>query len=193
MVVTLSEETGTASREEAGPKWNCTRCGMAELEAAAAAPNESNDQLYARLLDQVVGELAARGAEPIEALGAAGRAVKGTPWAGYRNGRARLASAAATYLTWLVPGSGWTHFDAGEVEGRRPVGWQSASGETVVDVLGGGRASSRIVRRVRDLYPEVTAIRVLDLLAPRRSVAYPKGMPSVPLVETPWWFEGAGR
>jgi hypothetical protein len=178
---------------EAGPRRDAARCGMAEIEAAAAAPNPGNDQLYVRLLDQVVDELVARGAEPTEALGAAGRAVKGTPWAGYRNGRARLASAAATYLTWLVPGNSWTHFDAGEVEGRRPVGWQSAGGETVVDVLGGGRANTGIVRQVRDLHPEAAVIRVLDLLAPRRSVAYPKGAPPVQLVDTPWWFEGAGR
>lgn len=166
---------------------------MAEAEVEAATPNPRNDQLFAQLLDRVVGELAADGAEPTEALAAAGRAVKGTAWAGYRGGRARLASAAAAYLTWLAPTEGWKYFDAGEVAGRRPIGWQSPEGVAIVDVLGGGQAYTRIVRQVRAHYPEAAAIRVLDLLAPRRSRAYPKVSSSVPLVDTPWWFEGSAR
>lgn len=179
--------------EKGGRERSAGRREMAEVEAAAAAPNPKNDQLYAQLLDQVVGELAARGASPTEALAAAGRAVKGTAWARYRSGRARLASAAAAYLTWLAPTGGWEHFDAGEVAGRRPIGWQSPEGEVIIDVLGGGQAYTRIIRQVRATRPEAAVIRVLDLLAPRRSQAYPKASTSVALVDTPWWFEGSER
>jgi hypothetical protein len=165
------------------------RCAV---EAEAASPR--TDDLYPRLLDQVVRELALDGAGPAAALAAAGRAVRSTPWAGYRTGRARLASAAASYLTWLAPPAPWTAIDVPEIAGRRPVGWSSPGGEVLIDLLSGGtRDIKRLMRAAGAAGIDFVAVRALDLLAPTRSTAYPKGGLPLPLPESPWWFAGGAR
>ncbi|MGH8979442.1 MAG: hypothetical protein ACRDWE_00270 [Acidimicrobiales bacterium] len=183
-----------ASAAQGRRKGEVSRTQMAAVEAAASNPRAENDGLYGRLLDQVVGQLAVERAEPRGGLAAAGQAVRGTAWAGYRNGRARLASAAAAYLTWLAPPKDWATFETEQVGGRRPIGWRSPAGESIVDLLGGGSIYVKgLVPAVRELHPDAAVIRAMDLLAPTRSVAYQRGAPAVPLLESEWWFAEDGR
>lgn len=161
-------------------------------QAEAALPRD--DRLYPRLLDQLVRELAVCRAEPTAALAAAGRLVRGTSWAGYRSGRARLASAAASYLTWLAPPTPWAAVELPEIAGRRPIGWRSVNGDVLIDLLSGGpRDVKRFMRVVGELGIEFTAVRALDLLAPTRSTAHEKGKLPMALRESPWWFTGSGQ
>jgi hypothetical protein len=88
-----------------------------ELEAA----NPRSGDLYARLLDQTIHLLAELGAAPSDALFVAGQVVRGSSWASFRSGRSRLATASATYLTWLAPPSPWTYVGGQTVSDRRPV------------------------------------------------------------------------
>lgn len=67
------------------------------------------------LLDQVVAALVEDGRPGTAALEIAGRAAVGTSWPGYRNGRNRVATLAATYLRWLAPREGWAHVGTLEV------------------------------------------------------------------------------
>lgn len=102
MVVTVTTQRNPGpmvTRGRAAPFDYCA----AEVEAAV--PPE--DGRYHRLLDEVVHRLAGSGADATAALAIAGQVVRTTIWAGYRSGRARLASAAASYLTWLAPPGDW--------------------------------------------------------------------------------------
>lgn len=174
---------------------SCQRRGMettidrADVEAASALPAPGNEELFPVLLDRVVGRLVESRAEPTRALWIAGQVVRGTPWARYRNGRARLASAAATYLTWLAPPESWKAFAAPKVGNRRAIGWRAPSGEVIVDLLGGGSAYVKaLVKDLAPLCPEATAIRAIDLLHPRASTAYEPNALAALLPDTCWWF-----
>jgi hypothetical protein len=163
-----------------------------EVEIEAAWPK--NEDLYPSLLDQAVHLMTAGGIEPTSALSVAGRVVRGTPWAGFLSGKGRLASAAASYLTWLAPPSSWQAVDVPRVDGRLPVGWMSPSGELVVDLLfGAGRIPRGLVPLVKAAAPTYSVIRLLNLTAPTQSVAYLPGGAIQPLNETQWWFEGEAR
>lgn len=189
MVVTVTTERDANSmvtRDDAAPFDYCA------AEVAAAAPAE--DGRYHRLLDEVVRRLAIAGAEPTAALAVAGQVVRDTTWAGYRNGRARLASAAASYLTWLAPPGDWKYTELSLVGERRPVGWRSPDGELVVDFLDvAPRAIKACVRGVEKMEMSPVAIRALDLMAPTRSTAYLGTAAPVALAETRWWFAGGAR
>lgn len=160
----------------------------AAVEAAAAAPARGNEDLFPTLLDRVVGQLVTSRAEPTSALAIAGQVVRGTAWATYRNGRARLASAAAAYLTWLAPPEPWLGFEVPPIAGRQPIGWRAASGEVLIDLLGGGHVYVKQLVRELARRDEATAIRAIDLLHPRASVAHAPGAQPVALPESPWWF-----
>ena len=171
----------------------CNEGGIdrAAVEMAAAVPNPKNEDLYPRLLDEVVARLVSERMEPTAALAVAGHVVRGTQWASYRTGRIRLASAAASYLTWLAPPAGWTPAPAPAITGRQPVAWCSPAGETIVDLLGGGRTYVKQLAHPLARLGHFDAVRAIDLVAPTKSVAYPSGAHSLPLVESEWWFGGA--
>lgn len=161
----------------------------AEVEASVPA----EEGRYHRLLDEAVHRLAAARAEPAAALFVAGQVVRGTSWAGYRNGRARLASAAASYLTWLAPPKCWRYVELAPVSGRRPLGWASPEGDLVVDFLDvAPRAVKGCVRAVEKKAMAPVAVRVLNLLAPTHSVVHVPGASPIALYESKWSFgEGA--
>jgi hypothetical protein len=77
-----------------------------EIEIEAAKPR--GPDLYPILLDRVVERLTDEDPDPTRALALAGQVVLGTPWAGFRSGRNRLASAAAAYITWIAPPEPWS-------------------------------------------------------------------------------------
>jgi hypothetical protein len=164
----------------------------AELELQAAYPREEGR--YPQLLDHVVHAMCAQALEPISALVVTSAILRGTNWASYRNGRTRLASAAASYLTWLAPPTGWIYKDVGVVGDRRPLGWVNTDGELLIDLLAGGQIDPRRgAGPVVAAYRDAVAVRVLNLLAPRQSVVHHGTRQVGPLLESPWWFEGSGR
>ena len=179
--------------EEQAETVKCIEVGIdrAAVEVDASTPNPKNEDLYPRLLDEVVARLLSERMEPTAALAVAGHVVRGTPWASYRTGRIRLASAAASYLTWLVPPANWTPGTAPAIAGRQPVAWCSPAGETIVDLLGGGRTYVKQLAHPLARLGHFAAVRAIDLVAPTKSVAYPSGAHSLPLVESEWWFGGA--
>jgi hypothetical protein len=164
-----------------------------EIELGAAFPRQ--DGHYPAFLDEVVHQMCARSLGPTAALGVTARVLQGTNWAGYRSGKARLASGAASYLTWLAPPAEWSYVPLAPVGERRPVGWRSPGGELIADVLAGDNAYVRrfSAASVKAAVPDVAAVRVLNLLAPRHSVALLASGKTNPLVDTPWWFEGGQR
>jgi hypothetical protein len=157
-----------------------------ELEAA----NPRSGDLYAHLLDRTIHLLAGRGAAPSDALFVAGQVVRGTPWASFRSGRSRLATASATYLTWLAPPSPWTYVGGQTVSERRPVSWQSPDGAVVIDVLLAVKRDDKTMagRISRDAGDEVVAVRALDLHAPNHSTVYEADGSVMPLTESKWAF-----
>lgn len=102
--------------------------GRAAVQVVAAKPRSS--AVLPQLRDKVVLDLVEGDRAPAtDALAAAGRAVRGTSWAGYRSGRCRLATMAASYLRWLAPPATWSFVGAPSVSGRRAVAWLSPAGE----------------------------------------------------------------
>jgi hypothetical protein len=161
-------------------------------EIEAGAPRD--EVLYGQLLDRVVLRLACEALSPSSALAIAGQEVRGTAWSGYRSGRARLASAAAAYLTWLAPPPSWTPQPFGEIGTRHPIAWTSPVGDVLVDLLAGGALYAKsLVPAVRAAAEGPVVVRLLNVLAPMQSSAYLPNGQIVPLVGSAWWFEGGVR
>lgn len=144
------------------------------------------------LLDEVVATIVEDGRPGTAALEAAGRAAVGTSWSGYRNGRNRVATLAASYLRWLAPRDGWEHVGTLEVGGRRPLAWRSTTGRLVVDLLDVDGETARLVRPTFGACGELgesTAVRLLRLDAPTASRLYTSPTAHEALVGTDYWFE----
>ena len=172
-----------------GAKVQVDRCAR---EIEAGAPRD--EVLYGQLLDRVVLRLACEGGSPTSALAIAGQEVRGTAWAGYRSGLARLASAAASYLTWCAPAPSWAPHPFGEVGNRHPIAWTSPVGDVMVDLLAGGALYAKsLVPVVRAAAEGPVVVRLLNMLAPMQSSAYLPNGQIVPLVGSAWWFEGGVR
>jgi hypothetical protein len=163
------------------------------VEIEAAAPKDPDT--FGQLLDAVVDELTRGEPEPTRALVIAGRVVAGTPWAGFRSGRARLATAAASYLNWVAPPLPWVRLDLDlSVDGRRPIGWCSELGVVFVDALvHGEREAASFARKLRKSGTEMAAVRAIDVLAPTRSKVYENGQRATLLRDSAWDFEGRAR
>lgn len=157
----------------------------AELEASA--PRDRG--LYAQLLDQAVHTLAAQRAEPSSALFVAGEVVRGTPWASHKTGRARLATAAAVYLTWLAPSSPWTYDGAEIHKSRRAVRWEGPGGRVVIDVLVANHRDKAMAQRIlQGAGDEVAAVRALNLSSPNTSTVFESGGAVLAIAESSWSF-----
>lgn len=172
--------------------------GRSAVQVAAAKPADT--AVFPRLLDQVVVELVASGGAPSAALGVAGRAVRGTTWAGYRNGRNRLASMAASYLRWMAPPEAWGAADPRSVSGRTAFPWVSPAGELIVDLLDVGDVEGHTLAaafhahglaRAAELGSGVhlVGVRLMRLTSPTSSVLYTTRQRQAPLTATPYWFE----
>jgi hypothetical protein len=163
-----------------------------EIQVKASTPRDP--ALFGQLLDRVVHELVLGQPDPTRALALAGRAVHSTPWAGYRTGRARLATAAAAYLSWLAPPEPWVTVEVAAVSSRRPIGWRSPEGALVIDVLAAGsREVTSLGRAVLRAGTGAVAIRSLDVTAPARSKVFVTGVMPMMLAESDWVFEGRVR
>jgi hypothetical protein len=167
------------------------------IEVDAAAPKNPN--LQPRLLDGVVLELLKNHhADPLAALAVAGQMVRDTPWSGYRSGRARMATMAACYLTWLVPPSPWRLVDTttmGQASQAR-VGFvfEGPEGQGLIDLLACGDADRRnAAEGATGCSESVVGLRLLNLSAPRQSVLYTSPHQHQPLAESAWMFEGVQR
>ena len=143
-------------------------------------------------LDGLVSGLAAKDEPPTAALAAAGQAVRGTPWSGYRNGRNRLATMAAAYLHWLKPGPAWTFSGALEVEDRRPLVWTGEDGRRLIDLLDVNGNAQALVGPTFLAGGEIgplAGVRLLRLDAPARSLFYSSPTRHERLLESDYWFE----
>ena len=186
VIVTTDRNAGQMTRDTA-----VRDLRRSEIEIEAASPRDPT--LYPRLLDEVVHLVATGVSGEAPALVAAGQVVRGTPWAGFRTGRARLASAAAAYLNWMAPPRPWAYEAAVIIEGRRPLAWRCPEG-VLIDLLGAaGQPTRSLVPAARAAVPGSLVVRVLDLTAPTRSVYYEAGGAALPLLGSPWWFEGGAR
>jgi len=161
---------------------------MVQIEASRPRSSSSLETF----LDELIGEMAADDDSPFSALAAAGRAVRGTPWAGYRNGRNRIATMAASYLHWLKPGASWTFSGALSVEGRRPLVW-GGDGHSLVDLLDVAGEAQALVGPTFHASANlgiIAGVRLLRLTAPATSLLYTSPSTHQRLSETPFWFEG---
>lgn len=162
----------------------------AAIQVEASRPR--SPATFAALLDAVVADLISQNLAPTAALAAAGRAVIGTPWAGYRNGRNRLATLAASYLHWMVPDADWSFAGVLEVGSRRPLKWTSEGGRRITDVLdldGQARSLVGAAFTAGDETGELTVVRLLRLSAPTSSLLYTTPKTHEPLMASPFWFE----
>jgi hypothetical protein len=162
------------------------------VEIEASAPR--NPALFGRLLDRVVDELTRGEPEASRVFAIAGVVVAGTSWSGFRSGRTRLATAAASYLNWMAPPLPWARVDLDLIiEGRRPIGWRSDD-DLLVDVLvQGEREAASFLQQLRQNGVEATALRAIDSLAPTRSKVYERGSRSVLLRDSAWDLGGRTR
>jgi hypothetical protein len=176
------------------------RCG-AGLEAASP----KNPHLAPRLLDLVVHDLLTHhGGDPLQALTVTGQVVRGTPWAGYRSGRSRLATMAACYLTWLVPPRPWRLVETTTISTKRITiqvageppryragfTWKGPDGQRLIDLLLVDDMDRRVAwEAATDWRDGSQALRLLNLSAPRQSVLHTGPNAHIPLSESEWMFE----
>ena len=162
----------------------------AAVQVASSRPR--SEETLVPLLDTVVGDLVGRGLPATAALMAAGRAVAGTSWDGYRNGRNRLATMAAAYLHWISPGSPWQFTGSFEVGGRQILVWESVDGCTIVDLLDVTGSAQALIPPTfgacaqRDGF---VGVRLVRLEAPMTSLFYKTPHSHELLAKSPYWFE----
>lgn len=167
--------------------------GRSAVQVAAARPRST--AVLPHLLDRVVLELVDGARAPSTgALSAAGRAVRGTSWDGYRTGRARLATMAASYLRWLAPPATWSLAGTPTAGGRRSLAWLSPSGELLIDLLDVGDTDGHTLVERLFAYGvsaagQLAGVRLLRLSAPTTSVIYTTPERQQPLTDSPYWFE----
>lgn len=167
----------------------------AAVQAATAKPRSTD--LLGRLLDETVLSLLDNGRSPTtEALAVAGRVVKDTPWRGYRSGRTRLATMAASYLRWLAPPESWSFTGSIDVAARRVMTWTAPDGIRLADLLDVGENAG--FGPFEELFDggdvdRLAGVRVLRVGAPTTSLLYTGPNRHESLVESAYWFEPANN
>ena len=155
-----------------------------------------------RLLHRTVASLLLNGErEGPASLRAAAEAITGTPWAGYRAGRQRLATLTAVYLTWLLPPAKWAVEIVSGEAALSPTGidllWCGPGGELIADELTPlgargrlivGDLASTLTRHVTARREGFAGVRVLALAAPRSSL-FCTGTSRQPLRDAGLWEE----
>ena len=165
----------------------------AAVQIEASRPQSSMS--FGGLLDALIEDMAAKGEPPTAALALAGRAVRGTPWSGYRNGRNRLATLAATYLHWLRPDETWGFAGSLEVGSRRALMWSASDGSSLADLLDVDGSAQVLVAptfRAGARIDTFAGVRLLRLTAPSTSLLYTSPLAQQRLADSPFWF-GVGR
>lgn len=175
---------------------------MTNLALAEPTYAPKDPALLAHLLDQTLADLLVGPDrhDPTVALGAAGRAVAGTPWSGYRTGRARLSTLCATYLAWLAPPAGWSLTEIWAL-GRSAFVWSGPGGHALADVVTAAPPGAPVLDdELRPVVDAVVArgaslagfagVRLLALAGPRLSLLVDRSGVT-PLVDTALWFEEA--
>lgn len=165
----------------------------AAVQIEASHPRSSVS--FGGFLDELIEDMATKGEPPTAALALAGRAVRGTPWSGYRNGRNRLATLAATYLHWLRPDETWNFAGSLEVGSRRALMWSASDGSSLADLLDVDGSAQVLVTptfRACARLDTFAGVRLLRLAAPSTSLLYTSPLAQQRLADSPFWF-GTGR
>ena len=163
----------------------------AAVQIEASRPRSSVS--FGGFLDELIEDMAANGEPPTAALALAGRAVRGTPWSGYRNGRNRLATLAATYLHWLRPDEAWGFAGSLEVGGRRALVWSASDGSSLADLLDVDGSAQVLVTPTFHAGAHLGAfagVRLLRLAALSTSLLYTSPLAQQRLADSPFWFRG---
>jgi hypothetical protein len=184
VIVTPAMERGAMSVKD------LTNAERRITEVEAAAPKDP--ELFGQLLDLVVDRLTKGPINPVLANEIAGQVTKGTPWAGFRSGRARLATVSANYLNWLAPPLPWARIDVvATATGRRPLGWVSAEGTVLIDLFVlNTRQGASFTRRLKVAGCTADVIRTIDITVPTRSKVLVTDARPVELVQSDWNFGG---
>lgn len=139
--------------------------------------------------------------EPSAAITATAGVLAGSSWRSYRAGRARVATQAAVYLTWLAPPASYCCGGILELPGgRKAFGWRPPKGRQIfADVLspagvGEGDLHQLAEAALRQMTETsggpVAGVRVCAVSAPTRSVLATPAGTMVELTGTGLWFEG---
>lgn len=149
------------------------------------------------LLDEVVAALLVpHRRQPSDALAATAAVFADSRWRSYRAGRARVATQAAVYLTWLAPPSDYRLADVAPLDsGRRSFVWKAPRARSgFADLLCPAGAEEATAAHARALAvgsggPVCFAqVRLLSVSAPTHSMLASADRTLVRLCDSALWF-----